>query len=42
MEETALDRLGLPDPADSKSGAAPVEIGLTDWSLGFPGVAMVS
>ena len=42
MEETALDRLGLPDPADSKSGAAPVEIGLTDWSRGFPGVARVS
>ena len=34
--------LGLPDPPDRKSGAAPVEIGLIDWSRGFPGVAMVS
>ena len=42
MAETALDHLGPPDPPDRKSGATPVEIGLTDWSRGFPGVAMVS
>ena len=45
MAGTALDHLGLPEPdptPDRKSGAAPVEIGLTDWSRGFPGVAMVS
>ena len=42
MADTALDRLGLPDPANGKAGAAPVDIGLTDWSRGFPGVAMVS
>ena len=43
MAEIVLDHLGLLDPApDCKSGSAPVEIGLTDWSRGFPGVAMVS
>ena len=43
MAETVLDHLGLLDPTpDRKSGAAPVEVGLTDWSRGFLGVAMVS
>ena len=43
MAETVLDHLGLPDATpDRKSGPTPVEIGLTDWSRGFPGVAMVS
>ena len=43
MAETVLDQLGVPGPTtDRKAGSAPVEIGYTDWSRGFPGVAMVS
>ena len=43
MAGIVLDHLGLLDATpDCKSGSAPVEIGLTDWSRGFLGVAMVS
>ena len=43
MADAVLDRLGVPaTAAEGKTGSTPIEIGTTDWSRGFPGVAMLT